>query len=298
MGWKIRPSPRMNGRTFIDDTMKPSGSRELVATSKFFAVRYQDDEGKIVHRYDLPGDFILKDYTKHYFRYLEFGAIAAPAYTLKFSLTQTLLNLMRSMSDQRKTCGVLEIGSTIGETYYLLKELLSVDPIDMVVEFVGLDMNSNCVSFARDLFAGDPNFQNVVGEASDLSRFPDDTFDFVISNGVHNHVRDQGAAMREAVRASRVATIFRIMMSAAEEPQRFQGATGRDTEFVYQAPTAAQMFSYFPNRAEYFWYIPTQNSRHGVKWDDGRYLDIDEPDKVQWHTVIVAKHPILSGGRP
>ena len=297
MTWTVLRSPRMGGPIAIDDRMKARDAHDLVALSRFNAIRFQNDKGEVVHQYDLPGDYVLKDYTKHYFRFFEDGPSIAVAYTLKFSFSQIILNLIRSISSFRNSCSILDIGSTIGETYYVLKEILRYENYPMNLEFVGLDMNSNCVSFARDLFINDRNFQSVVGEASDLGRFPDDTFDFVVSNGVHNHVEDQAKAMREAVRVARVAAVFQIMMTATDTPQHFRHTTKREAEFSYHAPTAKQMFSYFPDRERYFWYVPTTNTKKGVKFDDGRYFDLEQPEKIHWHMVIIGKQPVLSKGQ-
>ena len=102
--------------------------------------------------------------------------------------------------------------------------------------------------------------------------------------------------MREATRVARVAVVFQIMMSATDETQRFQLVGERDTDFSLEAPPVKRLFSYFPDSQNYTWYIPTRQTRKGVKWDDGRFLDIDDPSKIHWHVVVIAKYPIFSGG--
>jgi ubiquinone/menaquinone biosynthesis C-methylase UbiE len=295
MAWNIKNTSRMATDFSVDDSVIANGSRSLVALSKFNAIRYFDALGKLAHSYNLPGDYVLADYTKHYFRFLENGPAAARAYSLKFNFTQTILNLIRAIEGTRTSCSVLDIGSTIGETYYILFQLLALERSRTRLEFVGLDMNSNCVSFARDLFARDPNFQSVTGEASDLSRFPDESFDFVVSNAVLNHTVDQAASVREAVRVARVATVLQLMMSSSGETQRFRHTAKRDAEYYYEAPTPKRLFSILPESDRYTWYLPTRGTKMGVKLDDDRYLDAADPSKLEWQMVIIAKHPILTG---
>ena len=295
MDWLIHTSERMARGRVAEQSVPVSRSGALIATDRFNAIRYYDKDGKVFHQYDLPDDLILKDYTRHYFRYMLSGPSGAVTYSLKFGLTQTLLHLIRTLSLHRNECSLLEIGSTIGETYHLMRSLLALEKRPIELEFVGLDLSQNCTAFSRDLFPRDLNFQSVVGEASDLSRFPDETFDLICSNGVHNHVRDQGGAVREAVRVCRIAAVLQLIMSSGDSGRRFKQTVERQGDFWYQAPTPDELFSYFPEPGRYHWYVLTPSSRRGAKFDDHRYVEIDDPEVLRWYTVIIAKYPILSG---
>ena len=77
MAWNIKNTSRMAASFSVDDTVTANENRSLVALSKFNAIRFFDEMGKQVHIYNLPGDYILADYTKHYFRFLE---VAYPFY--------------------------------------------------------------------------------------------------------------------------------------------------------------------------------------------------------------------------
>ncbi len=279
-------------KTLEHETIARAG-RDLVALSQFNAIRFLDHHGVPVHQYDLPGDAVTADGTRHYFRFLEVGAHEAVRYSLKFSFTQVILNLLRSIAPTQDRASILDIGSNIGETYALLKELLHYEPDGPTLEFVGLDISENCVAFARDLFLGDPSFQSVQGEASDLSRFPDRTFDFAISNGVHNHVVDQGRAVREALRVSRIAAYFQINLSTTGKTEEYANSSA--PEFGYKVPTLDEFIAYFPDAEHYHWYLPTRYSRKTVQNDDNRYIDLDDPTKISWHSLIVSRYPIFNG---
>ena len=133
---------------------------------------------------------------------------------------------------------------TIGENYHLLQSCAILQHAGIQIEFVGLDLDARAVAFAQDIFKGDQNFTAVTGEMSDLSRFPDRCFDIVVSRAVHNYAFDQLAAVREALRVSRVATVFYMAMTEKHPGVEFSHATtSRHSGTVFKVPSMKEFLS-------------------------------------------------------
>lgn len=119
-----------------------------------------------------------------------------------------LRNLEREMQRTPARDAALEIGCGPGR---LLRPLSS-----RFAEVHGVDVSGEMVRLARERLRGTPNAHVHVNSGSDLSRFPDNTFDFVYSYAVFQHIPSREvvfAYLRETKRVLKPGGIARFQVN-------------------------------------------------------------------------------------
>jgi ubiquinone/menaquinone biosynthesis C-methylase UbiE len=207
----VKPSVRISPENL---RARASGN-DVIAFDRYMAIEFRDENNKLFHRYDLPED---AQNFKHYLRYFGRSYYEMNAGMIKFNFVTNLLFVVRKISIHRKRISILEIGSTLGENYYLLRKLIKSENLGVEIDFVGIDLDGNAIALATELHYSDPNFRALQGDGSDLSRFPDGAFDIVTSNGVVNYVHDPDLGFKETIRVARVCTLLQMLISPTEKP--------------------------------------------------------------------------------
>ena len=188
---------------------------------------------------------------------------------------------------------ILNLGTTVGENYHLLKSCRVLKAAGIEIEYVGLELDRRLVAFAKDIFRGDPNFKVVHGEVSDLSRFPDQCFDLVTSHHVHSYATDQPAALKEAVRVSRVAAIVNMAMTEGDRGVEFSHASNANvTGSVFKAPSIKEFVATLSETDIKFIYFLSRTWRSKMKIDNSYMGKIS--DDPYWHNFIVSRYNILN----
>jgi GT2 family glycosyltransferase/SAM-dependent methyltransferase/glycosyltransferase involved in cell wall biosynthesis len=122
----------------------------------------------------------------------------------------------RSLVSGRK---VLDLGSGEGFGSALLR--------DVAREVVGIDVDPVTVEHSRLNYAG-PGLDFRVASATDLSDFPDDSFEAIVAFEVIEHIREQEAVLSELARV--LAPGGLVIMSTPERRQ-YSEATGHENPF-------------------------------------------------------------------
>ncbi|MCO6431382.1 MAG: methyltransferase domain-containing protein [Deltaproteobacteria bacterium] len=75
---------------------------------------------------------------------------------------------------------------------------------------IGLDMGERSLEFAREMAKRlkVANAEFINGDVTDLTRWPDQYFDFVVSNGVLHHTIEQHRGLREHLRVTKKGGVF------------------------------------------------------------------------------------------
>ena len=205
-------------KEFSDESARNTDNLPL-AIDSFTAYLFRDASGKIVHRYPFSDQHYDVSFLRHYMQYITRDSVQdMPINQFKKFLMRMIESSLRKIASVRKQVSFLEIGSTLGENYRLIKLLVKELDLDLEVKFVGFEISSNLVQFSNLVNRGDPNFITIIGDASDLSRFPDRCFDFVINQGVANFCHDQKKAFSEIVRVARLAALVGVQMTLDENP--------------------------------------------------------------------------------
>ena len=285
-----KPWPR--DREVLKTENDQDAGQELMVIDQYHAVEFRDDAGEIFHRYDLN---IGAQGFEHYFRYWGQRYLDFSHSQIKFRFLFGLVFLLRRLAKHRPVVSILEIGGTIGENYLMLKDALAFEKMGLTVEYTVLDISENIVAFGRELHAGDPNFQIVIGDGSDLSRFPDGTFDLVVSNSVPNYLTDAAAGYREAYRVARVEALFQTMVPPEGASATLSGAS---SSLRYKLLMISEIkdilsgekcgFLYNINK---FW---AQNLRTKKEEDsDGAFLEDVDERHLRWMLLVFSKYKLF-----
>jgi hypothetical protein len=263
---------------------------ELLAVEHFNRIEFRNTNNEIVHRYGLPPTIGLS----HYFRYFLFDFWDIHPQQIKYRFLLTTLFLLRKIALHRPVASVLEIGGTIGENYALLRQLLDAEPYDLTLRFAALDNDANGVATGEQIFFDDPNCHFMHGDASTLDNLADNSVDIVISNGVHNILKDPLRSISDALRVARVAVNLHLLVSE-EEPVTYRGA---GNEYTYQAPNLEQVRDAVRGLTPVYMYRLNRIWINRIKLgdddhSDGKYLDEENIPKVHWETIILSHAPIL-----
>ena len=114
---------------------------------------------------------------------------------------------------------VLDLGSGEGFGSALLR--------DVAREVVGIDVDEQTVEHSRLNYAG-PGIEFRVMSATDLSDFPDDSFEAVVAFEVIEHILDQQAVLAEA---ARVLAPGGLLIMSTPERRQYSEATGHENPF-------------------------------------------------------------------
>jgi SAM-dependent methyltransferase len=292
MEYEIAPGLKPSTRLSSEDARARAKGNDVIALDRYLAVEFRDENNKIFHRYDLPekaGNF------KHYLRYFGRDYYELSAGMIKFNFISSLMFIVRKLSAHRRRISILEIGATLGENYHLLKKAIERENLDVVLDYVGIDLDDNAVALADELHYGDPGFRMLHADGTDLSRFPDRAFDIVASNGVVNYVKDPVRGFKEATRVSRVCSVHQALISPGAETYwiTYQGGLERA-----MAPTIERMIEIlrpfsplFLFDLNKFWWNFDRDRK--TKTSDGNILeDIDE-EIMQRKVLIFSKFDIF-----
>jgi SAM-dependent methyltransferase len=181
------------------------------------AYLFRDSAGREVHRYPIAAAQGISD-LRHYIEYAARPPRLYNGGNSKSGLITAALMVARRLSLVRDRITVLEIGSTIGENYDLLRQALKSHDIALGIDFVGVDESANLTTFARLAHRRDPNFHAVTDDGSALDRFPDRAFDLVLCNGVANFVDDPAACFKGMARVCRAAIVLTVQLFDDGEP--------------------------------------------------------------------------------
>lgn len=203
-----------------------------MAIEKESAYLFRDDSGKIVHRYPLFEQQDLLAFS-NVLRYFKTNTIDDIHYSsIKGRLLYSIDLCLQKISKIRDRVSFLEIGSTLCENYMLIKRLIIERGYPLSLNFVGIELSPN-KSQAALLFNKYPtDLYSIAGDASDLSRFPDQSFDFIINHGVANHVYKPMEAFSEIVRVARLAVIMAIHTTSKKQPYYLTYSSGMKTFIV------------------------------------------------------------------
>lgn len=187
----------------------------LDVTSEYL---FRDLAGRVAHRYPLAEAKGIDD-LRHYLSYA-----AMPATKLygrssaKNGFLTAVMMTLRRLALVRRSVTVLEVGSTIGENYDLLRHFIGIYRLSLTLEFVGIDRSESLSTFARAAHRGDKAFTAITDDgAAGLARFPDRSFDLVLCNGVANFTEEPVECFRGMARVCRVAMVLSLQMTEGSE---------------------------------------------------------------------------------
>jgi SAM-dependent methyltransferase len=276
MSYEIKPGAKPSVRISSEDARVRATGADIIALDRYMAIEFKDEANKLFHRYGLTEG---AQNFKHYLRYFGRDCYEMNAGMVKFNFVFSLLFVVRKLSIHRKRISILEIGATLGENYYLLRKLIRRERLPVELDYVGIDLDANAVALAGELHHDDEHFRILHADGSDLSRFPDQSFDIVTSNGVVNYVKDPKLGFGEAMRVSQFCLHLQALISPGEEPYwvTYQGGLERAV-----APTIdyltdlmrpfAPLYFYDLNK---FWWNSDRSRK--TETSDGNILeDIDE----------------------
>lgn len=229
MPYRIIEKPWPSDRSLLNISGEDELGKALVATERYSAAEFRDSKGAVIHQYKFPqGDYFFL--LRHYLSYLTGTYEHLNPDSMKTHFLRDCMICLRKLAAHRKTASILEIGGTIGENYWMLSDIINNQNLDIKLEFVGIELDGNAVQFSREIFHGNDAFEMIHGDASDLSRFPDNSFDLVISHSTNNFLQDPHLGLREALRVSRFGTLLHLFMNLNGESKRYtHGSTGQPT---------------------------------------------------------------------
>lgn len=213
--------------------------------------------------------------------------------TFKGRMLTAAAMVLRAIAKVRKQVTVMEIGSTIGENFLLLQQLIDYYKLDLELDYTGIEISPNLVQFSYIIHRGNERWKSYARDAADLGGFPDRCFDVVISQGVANVAANQPLAFSEIVRVARVATILGCQLTTADKGFWLT----RDVGYSTWLPTFDELLEIWKKHAPVYDYTlsrwdwtETKTSGSGAQ----RFVGVDaaEIESVfEYH--ILAKHPMF-----
>lgn len=184
---------------------------------------FRDDKGHIFHRYKLP---TVSGYgaIRHFVRYASEGYELLTVGHVKLNLVNLIEAAVEKLAPLKKTITVFELGSSAGENYLYIRRMLKRLGYDNRIKFVGIDNVPSLVTFSRMLHHGNDDVHFICADGSDLSRFPDKSFDIVINHSVFNACDEPSQAISEVLRICRHVVCCGARMSMEDEPYYGTGA--------------------------------------------------------------------------
>jgi SAM-dependent methyltransferase len=270
-----------------------SEERLPIALEMETAYVFRDSTGEVVHRYPFSDQHFDVSFLRHYLHYISQTSYRYfSTSSVKHRLFSMIEMCLQKVASRNRTT-FFEIGATIGENYRLLQSLRQEIVPDMELEFVGFELSPNLSQFARIANTNDPAFQMIVGDASDLSRFPDRCFDFVLNQGVANFVDNPTQAFGEILRVARVATLVGMQLTTEDEPFYLT----RDIGYCTMLPTRELLEDVWRKHGPIYdypiWALPWEQLESSGSGSD-RFVGVD-PKEI--HSVfeyhILAREPIF-----
>ena len=291
--YRIIDTPWPSDRTLLASDGHDERGKALVAIEQYSAIEFRDETGHVFHQYRFAQDpyFYLM---RHYLTYLSDAYEHLHPETIKAQFLRSCMICLRKLAARRQTASILEIGGTIGENYWMLSEMLRDQGVDLGLEFVGIEIDSNAVQFSREIFQDDPNFEMMTGDASDLGRFPDQCFDLVVSNSTNNFVADPIQGLQEALRVSRFAVLLHLFVNATGASRRVtHGGTGH-TNYIFSRQELRQILDGLGT-----WHV--YNLTLFRKFDatvlpmrgDGYFMEDLGADEIYLDHLVISRYPIF-----
>lgn len=283
----------MSDPALISSRSKKTSHRELVSLDQDSVIEFFDLSMKKFHESTLPDDSVFFSGAKHFFRYFECNMTEVKFDISKNRFLQTILQLVFRISPYRRKVSILDLGTTVGENYHLLRSCPILRDMEIEIEYVGLELDTRLVAFAQDVFRGDQNFKALHGEVSDLGRFPDRSFDLVTSHHVHSYAMDQPAAIREAIRVSRVAAVIYMAMIEKGPGVEFSHATTSTyTGTVFKAPSIGEFIKLLAETDARFVYLLSRNWKTMMKINNAYMGQVRSIPF--WHNLVVSRYPVMN----
>lgn len=226
---------------------------------------FRDDRGRIVHRYKLPE---VNGYNAicHFIRYASEGYGFLHVGHLKLFLVNMIEAALEKLAPLKETITVFELGSSAGENYLYIQRILKRLGYGNRVKFVGIDNVPSLVTFSRMLQHGNEDVHFILGDGSDLSRFPDKSFDIVINHGVFNYCAEPALAISEVMRICRHVICCAARMSLEDEPFY---ATGAGNQQGYFLATEALIADLWRAHRPYWTYAVGRHPLEAVRATNG-----------------------------
>ena len=284
---------------FLDDDWKdtrdfisaiPSDKRLLpVAIDTEAAFIFRKANGEVFHKYAWPGNGDVATLTT----YLTSLANSAPErlsrVSAKGAITRQLFFLLRLLARAGRTrINVLEVGATIGENFHIIKNLIGRYGLGMEVHYVGIEISPGLCNFARMVHHNDPNFHMIASDGSELDRFPEQSFDIVLCQGVANFTHDPKRTLQELIRITRFATVLSVQVTERTESSYF---TDGEKGWYYFVPTRAELMKLWEPFLPLYAYLFVGSDFHSMRnsaGGDDYYLGQDSASakiKMEWYTL-------------
>jgi len=252
---------------------------------------FRDEANQVFHRYGFPvrnGILLAGGYLDYLVRKDNLHTTA-----LKHSFLSCGTAVLNRIAAVRDSVTVLEVGSTLGENYHLLKQRGAFRRF-REVSFTGIELHGALVELSRRIAGDDPSFQVVCAEGSDLSVFPDRCFDLVICHGVMNFLQLPERGLREMLRVARVGTVLLTAVSRTEQDLHLIDGANWDRWWIPAEGTLDGLIQSIPEM-KYLELIRTpfsavRNTAHG---GTGFFMGAD-PDigrKIDYSYGFFTKYP-------
>lgn len=289
--FEIIELPEMKDPSLTSRINNYFSGKYIVSIEEKVSIEFFDNTGKMFHEYEVSADAFF-DSARHFFRYFDQRLENLQFNISKNRYLQVILEIIYRISQYRKTVSILELGTTVGENYYLLRSSKILRELGVTLDFVGLEVDPRLVAFAQDVFKADTRFKAVVGEISDLSRFRDQSFDLVTSHHVHSYADDLPAAIHEAVRVSRVAVIILAGMTQSDKGVEFSHSTTQtNTRTLFKAPSVKEFLNVVSETDAKIVYQFSRNWGHAMKINEQYIGKIDS--HPYWHCFCLSRYPVL-----
>ncbi len=291
--YRIIDTPWPSDRGLLSSDGHDERGKALVAIDQYSAIEFRDETGKVFHQYRFsqnPYFYLMR----HYLAYLSQSYEHLFPDTIKAQFLRSCHFCLQKLAAHRTSASVLEIGGTIGESYWMLADMIKDQGLDLRLDFVGVEIDSNAVQFSREIFQDDPNFEMLTGDASDLGAFPDECFDLVLSNSTNNFLADPVLGLREALRVSRVVALLHLFVNSSGGSRRLtHGVTGH-TNYVFSRAELRQILDELGT-----WHV--YNLTRFRKYDatilptrgDGYFMEDLGDDQIFLDHLVITRYPVF-----
>lgn len=269
-----------------------------VAIETEAAFVFRDISNQVFHKYPWPGTGDIATLTS-YLGYLATEPDdVLDVLSAKGSLIRQIFYVLRLLSKAGRTrVNILEVGATLGENFSFIRNLIRTYGLDLDPYFVGIEVSPGLCNFARMVHHDDPNFHIIASDGSDLSRFPDQSFDLVICQGVANFTYAPKKTLSELIRVMRFATVLSLQITDERNPYYFTDGEKGWAHFIPTREELRQAWGpYFPLYDYKFSASPFHRFNSSAGGSD-YYLGQDSAKlniQMEWHTI--SRYPLVQSG--
>jgi ubiquinone/menaquinone biosynthesis C-methylase UbiE len=291
--YRIIDAPWPSDRNLLSNDGHDERGKALVAIDQYSAIEFREETGEIFHQYRFsqnPYFYLMR----HNLAFLSQSYEHLFPDTIKAQFLRSCGFCLRKLAAHRRTASLLEIGGTIGENYWMLTEMARDQGLDLDLDFVGVEIDSNAVQFSREIFQDDPNFEMITGDASDLGQFPDACFDLVLSNSTNNFLADPILGIREALRVSRFAALLHLFVNSTGESRRLTHGVSGHANYVFSRRELREILDdlgtwYVYNLTKFRKYDATILPTRG----DGYFMEDLGDDEIYLDHLVISRYPIF-----